>query len=335
MGLEGGEYTMKLDRLGDITSELSSNLVRSIVLPGGLLEWLSRPLPERLRDRLSSGLSGRFGDQAEQARPGVAGGPLVLMGGYPVPDESIVAMIHLSGGRSAKLAIIPVATREHAQAAEQGSKLFTRFGMRNLHVLELTTRERAESPEWTAQLAGFDAVFLCGEDESIGLEVLRGSLAEKTLKEMLVAGKPVAGVSAGAAILADRLILRTDGAETLTRGLGLAPGLLVDTHFTQQARFTALSKALNLELAAGQMGMGLDGGSAVAIRDGEAKVLGDGSVTFLDLKDTVVVSDEAHTPPGAVYGLKVHVLLDGYVMNLRSRRPSGPAKDTPQAVGER
>ncbi|HYG58939.1 MAG TPA: cyanophycinase, partial [Symbiobacteriaceae bacterium] len=313
---------MKLDRLSDITSELSSSLVRSIVLPGGLLEWLSKPLPGRLRDRLRAGLSRSVAssEPLQRAKPASAG-PLVLMGGTPVPDESIVAMIHLSGGRTARLAIVPAATREHARVAEQGTRLFTRFGMKNVHVLELTTRERAESPEWAADLANCDAVFLCGDDESVGLEVLYGSLAAKTLKAMQVAGKPVAGLAAGAAILADRVLLHQDGQDVLAKGLGLAPGLMIDTHFTQQSRFSHMARALNGEDAAGLMGMGMDAGAAVALRNGEAKVLGEGSVTFLDLKDTMVIPDPSVMPPGALMGMKVHVLMDGYVMNLRSRKP--------------
>jgi cyanophycinase len=317
---------MKLDRLSDITSELSTNLVRSIVLPGGLLDWLTRPLPERIRDRFRQGLSGKAGDVAEPQRLQAAMGPIVLMGGVPVPDESIVAMIHLAGGRTARLAIIPAATTNHAQAAELGTKLFTRFGMRKLEVFDLITRERAESPEWVAKLAAFDAVFLCGDDENVGLEVLRGTLSARTLKDMLAAGKPIGGLGAGAAIMAERLVVRRGNEDTLTEGLGLAPGLLVDTHFTQENRFGRLARALHGEGAGNLLGVGLDAGAAVAVRDGEAKVLGDTSVTFLDLRESQPLADPANT---ALAGMKVHVLMDGFVMNLRSRRPYGAPSREP------
>jgi|GEM_PF-1315046 len=317
---------MKLDRLSDITSELSTNLVSSIVLPGGLLDWLTRPLPERLRPRFLSGVAGREQHAEPQRTAAAAGptGPLILMGGLPVPDESIVAMIHLSGGRTAKLAVIPVAAENHAEAAEQGVKLFTRFGMRKVEVFDLTTRERAESPEWSAKLAAYDAVFLCGNSEGLGLDVLGGTLCARTLKEMSAAGKPVAGLGAGAAMLGDRLVVRRGDEEVPAEGLGLATGLLLDTHFSQENRFTSLTKALHGECESQFMGVGLDAGVAVALRDGEAKVLGETSVTFLDLRDSQVMADPANA---AVCGLKVHVLMDGYVMNLRNRRPYGPPKD--------
>jgi cyanophycinase len=328
---------VKLDRLGDITSELSSNLVRSIVLPGGLLEWLSKPLPERLRDKLLGTVAAtRSGEGAEpQQRLQVAAGPLVLMGGTPVPDESVVAMVHLAGGRSAKMAVIPCAAENHQAVAEQELRLFTRFGMRNLQVFDLLTRERAESPEWTAKLAEFDAVFLCGENAAVGIDVLRGTLAARTLREMLAAGKPLAGLDGAAAMLGDRVVVVRDGHEAVTEGLGLAPGLLLETAFTQESRFGRVVKALNAEGNSGLLGAGLDAGAALAVRDGEAKVLGETSVTFLDARESLAIPDPANTPPGALCGLKVHVLMDGFIMNLRTRKPGCPPKETPRAVGER
>jgi cyanophycinase len=324
---------VKLDRLGDITSELSTNLVKSIVLPGGLLEWLSRPLPERLRDKWRSSLS-KPGEMDGQRTP-VAAGPLVLMGGTPVPDESIVAMIHLSGGRTARLAVIPAAAADPGAAAEQGVRFFTRFGMRRVEVVEITTRERADSPEWAQQLAAYDAVFLCGEDRALGLTVLYGTAVARTLAEMMAAGKPVAALGGSAAILGEWVLVPQDGQERLVEGLGLAPGLLVDVQFTQESRFNQVAKALNAGACAHCMGAGLDAGAAMVVRDGEAKVLGDSSVTFMDPRESKATGDAGQGANGAMCGLKVHVLMDGFLMNLRSRKPMAPPKESFPAVGER
>lgn len=328
---EWGESSLKLDRWGDITSELSSSLVKSIVLPGGVLEWLSKPLGDRIRDRLKlSGAEKR--PEPIEYRTVVPVGPLVLMGGAPAPDEAIVAMIHLAGGRSANLAVIPVATENHQGTAEEGVRLFTRFGMRKVQVLDLLTRERAESPEWAAKLASFDAVFLCGESASQGLAVLRQTACATALQEMIHAGKPVAGMGGAAAMMGELVLLSQDGQDLLAEGLGLAPGLLLDAEFTQASRFAHVARALQGENVPALMGVGIDAGSAVVIRDGEAKVLGESSATFLDPRENRTGSDSAISMPG----LKVHVLIDGFVMNLRTRRPSGPAKEPPpRAVGDR
>lgn len=324
---------MKLERLGDITSELSSNLVKSIFLPGGLLEWLSKPLAG-LRER-SKGAAKPAEAVVESGRAAVALGPTVLLGGAPVPDEAIVAILHLAGGRGARVAVIPACAPEadRAAVAEEGVKLFTRFGMRKVEHLELSSRERAISPEWATRLAEYDAVLLTGPNAALGLELLRNSACAQTLREMQAAGKPVAGLNGGASILAERAIIHQNGTQACTEGLGLVPGLLIEDGFTQQSHFTHMVKALN-ECATGLMGMGLDGGSAAVIRDGESKVLGETTVTFIDPRESTVAV-EGKESPGAMYGLKVHVLMDGFIMNLRTRKPSGPPKEPAQAAGDR
>lgn len=320
---------MKLDRLGDITSELSTNLVKSIVFPGGFLEWLTRPLPERLREKLGKAGSagGKPGEAVEAPRAAVPAGPMLLLGGTPVPDEAIVAMIHLAGGRTAKLAVVPLAADRPEEAAEEALRFFGRFGMRGAFVLDLITRERAESPEWVSKLSECQAVFLCGDNPVRGLDVLRGTVAARTLRDMLAAGKPVAGLNAGAAILGERLSVQQNGQDILVDGLGLSAGLIVETQFTQQSRFGRLAKVLTAESAAACMGVGLDAGAAMVVRDGEAKVLGENSATVLDPRG----SAGANLPPE----LKVHVLMDGYGINLWTRKPVGPGKETSQAVNDR
>lgn len=331
MSPKRGESSLKLDRWGDITSELSSSLVKSIVVPGGVLEWLSKPLAERIRERLKP-TAGEKRLEPLDYRTVVPVGPLVLMGGAPAPDEAIVAMIHLAGGRSANLAVIPVATENTQAAAEEGVRFFTRFGMRKVQVVELLTRERAESPEWAAKLSSFDAIFLCGESAGHGLATLRNTACATALRELMQAGKPVAGIGGAAAMMGELVLLTQNGQDTLVEGLGLAPGLLVDAEFTQAARFARVAKELQGESVPSVMGVGIDAGAAIAIRDGEAKVLGESSVTFLDPRENRPVGEAG----SAVQGLKVHVLIDGFVMNLRTRRPSGPAKEPPpQAVGDR
>lgn len=322
---------MKLDRLGDITSELSTSLVKSIVLPGSLLEWLTTPLKERIRDRLKPGNGTKAGDLPDVGRANIALGPIVMMGGVPVPDEAIVAMIHLAGGRSARLAVMPVATQEHQSVAENGLRLFARFGMKKAQALDLITREQAESPEYAERLASYDAFFLCGEDAGIGLHVLKETLCGRALRALHTAGKPVAGLGGGATMLAERLFVDRGGEEQLVEGLALAPGLLVETSFGQNLRFASLVGGLQQARAYDLLGVGLDEGAAFAIREGEARVLGERSVTFVDPRESLAGGEMAE---GQAAGMKVHLLQENFGLSLRSRRPLSPPKEPAKAAGE-
>lgn len=324
---------MKFDRLTDLTSELSTNLVKSIVFPTGFWDWLTRPLSERRRDRKAGSRTAEAGETAYAAS--VAAGPMVLVGGSPIPDEAVVAMIHLVGGRSASMAVIPVAAKEAAPAAAEGLRAFTRFGMRNVEIFDLTNRERADSEEWATNLSEFDGVFLCGEDPLVGLEVLSGTRCAQTLQEMMAAGKPVAGMAGAAAMLGAYFLAERGGDEEVIPGLGLAPGLMVDPYFTQRARFSRLAQAFNQECVCSCLGVGIDGGTSVVIRDEEARVLGEGSATFLWPDKAGGPSEQGVSAPGAMAGLKVNVLLDGFGLNLRTRKPTAPVKEAAEASAQR
>lgn len=316
-GREGGDCTVKnLERLGSLTSELSSNLVKSIVIPpGGLLGWFSRQRAERGKEAPRPGrIEQRSDGRVDVSTATIPAGPVLLLGGAPVPDEAVVESIHLVGGRSARVAVIPAAAEaDPAASGAEAMRLFTRFGMKKVEVFDLTTRGVATSPDWCAQLAEYEAVVLCGENPSRGLQTLQATLAAVTLHEMLAAGKLLVGLQAGAAILGSRLFSDGESAE-LTVGLGLLPGLVVEAGASHSDR---LAKSLVDEETALMLGVGLDPGVALMVQGGEARVVGEGSVTFLDPRERAMAVGEAD-------GMRLHLLTEGQRLNLRTRRPAGP-----------
>lgn len=313
---------MNLERLGSLTSELSSNLLKSIVVPpGGLLGWLTRHRAALTREKHKLTRPDlRPDDALDIAVAEFPAGPVILLGGCPVPDEAVVEALHLAGGRSIRLAVMPVAAIvDPAATAAEAIRFFTRFGMKKVELFDLDAREKATSPDWCARLTEYDAVVLCGESPARGLQVLQATLAAVTLRDMVHAGKLLVGLSAGASILGSRVFPSAE-VDEVTAGLGILPGLLLDTQFTQLSRFSRLAKAMTAEEACCMLGAGLDSGSALVLSGGEAKVLGESNVTFLDPRD------RSNAIEGSTGGLKVHLLTEGFRMNLRMRRPIAPQK---------
>lgn len=326
---------MNLDRLGNITSELSSSLLRSILLPGGLRAWFSKPINERVRDlQRSRRPEARTDEEIPNLRPAEPlSAPVVLFGGHPVPDVAVVELLHLAGGRAARFAVIPLAAGEDAGA--EPLRLLTRFGMRNCFVLPLSSREQADRPEVVAELAACDGVLLCGADPTLAMRLLADSYAAQALLTLAAAGKVVAGLEAGATVLGEQFLTVGDSGELqMIPGLGLLPGFVGEHRFTERGRFGTLAKAMQNSEAKSLIGAGIDGGAALVIRAGEARVYGEGSVTFLDGREAEPVLDEECTGP--VCGLRVHVLMEGYGMNLRTKKPFSLARVEPvPAAGTR
>lgn len=317
---------MNLERLGSITSELSTSLLKSIVVPqGGLRAWFARHRSANPRNK-NGRPEGRPERDLDVSTAEFPAGPVILMGGMPVPDEAVVAAVHLGGGRSARVAVVPAAAGGSTEeAAAAAARAFTRFGMKHVEPLLLDSREKAADPEWVARLREYEAIVLCGDSPARGLHVLQATAAATALREHVQAGRLLVGIDAGGAILGSRLFPH-EADDGITVGLGLLPALLIDAGFSGARRFSRLVRAMSAPEAAAMMGIGLDTRTAVLVSDGEAKVLGEATVTVLDPWERGTPSDDR---PG---GLKVHLLTDGYRLSFRTRRAFPPER--PEAEGK-
>ncbi len=96
-----------------------------------------------------------------------------------------------------------------------------------------------------------------------------------TIRDLVAAGVPYGGVSAGA-MLAGEIAIVGEEPGAYVGGLGLLPGTVVEAHFSELGRERRLLAALGgTEMGTG---VGLDEHSAVRVRNGEVTVLGDAPV---------------------------------------------------------
>jgi cyanophycinase len=103
------------------------------------------------------------------------------------------------------------------------------------------------------------------------------------------------------------------------QGLGLLPGVIVDQHFSQRARYGRL---MNLVASSPDLlGIGLDEDTAVHVTDEtELEVLGRGSVFVVDMRAAVTDAATARgTDPLMISGAVAHFLPSGARFDLASR----------------
>jgi cyanophycinase len=127
-------------------------------------------------------------------------------------------------------------------------------------------------------------------------------------------------------MMPDKMIVEGDS-ETSPRadvvdmgeGMGFLPGVLIDQHFAQRGRLGRLLSALLLEPMV--LGFGIDEDTAMVVVGDEFEVIGEGAVTVVDESATTynnlnqLLKDE----PLAVFGVKLHILPQGYRFNLKTR----------------
>jgi cyanophycinase len=244
----------------------------------------------------------------------------------------------LSGGKRAKLAIIPTAS----QLRETGAlyeELFRDMGVKHVRVLPFESREDCEREKWLDKLERATGVFLTGGNQLRLSTVLGGSRVGEILRRRNATGLHVAGTSAGAAFLGEHMIAFGDSGRTpradmvqLAPGLGLTNEIVVDQHFRQRLRLGRLLAALSYNPRL--IGVGLDEDTAAFLGpDHVLEVVGSGAITILDPKDLEYSSMDsaARHAPVAVIGMHMHVLIDGGTFDLMTR--VARAKDQPGGEG--
>jgi cyanophycinase len=245
-------------------------------------------------------------------------------------EEGILAhVVKESGGPEAKIVVIPTASSIPEVVGDNYIAAFYKLSCSNVRVLNITTREQCSEPEILELLAVADCVMFSGGNQSristiIGDTKLSELIANKFRDESFV----VAGTSAGAMAMANEMIAggsskeaMQKGAVILKKGLGLIPGLIIDTHFIRRGRFGRLAEAM--AIFPGLLGIGLAEDTGLVIKNcNNFKVIGSGMVIVLDPSN---LSHNAHQyleegTPMSISNLKTHILANGDRFTLNDRK---------------
>jgi cyanophycinase len=137
----------------------------------------------------------------------------------------------------------------------------------------------------------------------------------------------IAGTSAGAMAMSGTMIYEGNagkahlkGEVKLTTGLGLIPGVIIDSHFDKRGRFSRLAQAVAAN--PGAIGVGLGEDTGVVIRNGcELEAIGNGAVTVVDGRNIRHnnIADIEERQPISVEGLIVHIMEAGNCYNVKTR----------------
>lgn len=256
-------------------------------------------------------------------------GPIMAIGGAEdkLDDKVILsAFVQLSGGRDARIVIVPTASSIEA-AGVRYKAIFLGLGAASAEVVYIADREDANGDAPIDLLQDATGIFMTGGNQLRLSTILGGTRAADLIRRRNAAGAAVAGTSAGASILSSYMVAFGASGETpkqrmaqIVAGFSLAPDLIIDQHFRQRDR---IGRLLSLVAAnPGLIGVGIDEDTAVLINgDRVLEVLGRHSVTLVD--GSSIYSD-VHQVKGyggvTISGAVLHVLTAGRRFDLATRR---------------
>lgn len=209
-------------------------------------------------------------------------GMLFAFGGGRDPAGRVrPAFMHYAGGDQARLAIIPVASWR-LSTAEMYIDMLRQMGARDAWVVD-PEGDQTDHPAVDDALGHASGIVITGGDQKRLARELGGTRALRSLERALDGGTPVYTTSAGTMALSDVMVggLDDEGAVILQRGLGVLPGLTIETHVDTRQRHGRLTELVGR--AETTLTIGIDENTAMVFEPACSRVhiLGTGSVAVM------------------------------------------------------
>lgn len=255
-------------------------------------------------------------------------GKLIALGGGD--DDGLLELIKDEVcDRQAHIEVISTASTEPEEVGKAYLQGFCDIGCSNGKYMHVDEGHPADHPAYLQRMREADVVFFTGGDQLRLRQFLLGSqlltiMRERYRREGLV----IAGTSAGAAIMSDRMIFRGHGYRSLvkgevetTDGFSFIQNVYIDSHFPERGRFGRLAHAVLKRPEF--IGIGLGEETGVIIKEGNhVEVFGTGVVTIMDGSHIRYsnIAKVATGRPIAIEHLVMHLLVEGHRYCLRERR---------------
>ena len=225
--------------------------------------------------------------------------------------------------------IITTASNIPEEVGEEYIKAFAQLQVLDVGVINIKTREEANSTDYIDRLKKADVVMFTGGDQLRLTSIFGGTafhhlLLDKYHNENFL----ISGTSAGAAASSNNMIYQGSshgallkGEVKITGGLGFINNVIIDTHFVQRGRigrllYACASNPINI-------GIGLGEDTGVLITEGTVmEAIGSGLIILVDgthMRNTNMTDVEMGEPV-SIENLVVHVMSLGDHFDLKTRR---------------
>jgi cyanophycinase len=257
-------------------------------------------------------------------------GQLVIIGGAEDRDgecKILREFVRLSGGRQARIGIMTAATSYPGEVGDEYRAIFERLGAIEAVHIDTPRREDAEDRNMLALLEDLTGVFFTGGDQRRIMETIKDTPMDKVLRQKLNRGLVIGGTSAGASIMSDFMIAEGDGdahahpdSVIVESGMGFIQNVIIDQHFSARGRVGRLLSAIVEQPVV--LGIGIDENTAIAVNGNEFEVIGENTVTILDVADVTYSNIDKSLPddPLTICNVKMHILAPGYKYDLSQRK---------------
>lgn len=254
-------------------------------------------------------------------------GKLFIIGGGSRPASLINTMIDEAGLRTEGYAVVlPMSTMYGDEAMASGKKQFTDNGIKNATAFNFEKGD-TPNPVLLDSIRLAKLIYISGGDQNRFMGIVAGTEIEKAIWDCFNNGGMIAGTSAGAAVMSEKMItgnqiksvLEEGGFQVIERqnvqlanGLGLIKSAIIDQHFVKRSRYNRL---LTLSIENPDLKcIGIDESTAIIVAGNMVRVVGSSQVLVFDAQG---IKAKVKGEKLGQSGLKLSVYLDGDTFSLQ------------------
>lgn len=214
-------------------------------------------------------------------------GALFIIGGGSRPAAMIERLIAEADlWQDGYAVILPMSSAEPDSAITWSSEQFLEQGMDRLAGFNFLPGETPD-PARVDSVRHANLIYISGGDQNRFMDIVLGTPIMEAIHEAYANGAVIAGTSAGAAVMSEKMItgnelrypeyrptfpvIESENLE-IARGLGLLDNAIIDQHFVWRSRHNRLITAV-LEHPH-LPGIGIDESTAILVRGNKAEVVG-------------------------------------------------------------
>jgi|ERR1700752_3686953 len=250
--------------------------------------------------------------------------------------EILKGLIQETGKFIPKICVFTLAADKPEQTELDYRNLFEGLGAHDISVINFNVHTEADSEENLEKVKQANIIVFSDGSQLKLSSLLGGTHLIARIRKRYHNEKNfvVIGVCAGAAVLANTMIMSCNSSDPMLKGelqisngLNLISNIFIDTHFTERGKFGCLTQTVTFNPAV--LGVGLGDDTAIIIKNDEIEVIGLGLIVILDgtcIKYTDV-SEVGHGDPITVEGLKMHFLGSGKRFLISERQIQASTKE--------
>lgn len=232
-------------------------------------------------------------------------GTLFIIGGGSRPTEMINDMLRLADLQDSEyIVVLPFSSSVPKEASEGITEQFSRVG----HTSVFSIHTGADSLLTQAQkdtILNAGIIYITGGDQNKFMGFATKNRLKELLQQAYNKGSMIAGTSAGAAVMSERMItgnafkyekytgeyptIEANNIE-ISEGLGFLQNSIIDQHFIKRQRLNRLV-SVSLENPGIQC-IGIDESTAIFVSNGKATVYGENQVIILNNKTSCTSTSE-------------------------------------------